>query len=100
MATKGTKKAAAQKVSSAKKTPAKTIDDDNPLPSPEFTSDLTEVFRKHGWSGLPQHLSFATSDECDRVCPDGSKAVPTWINCPGGVTKMVCTCPGEDPPCD
>jgi hypothetical protein len=104
MATKGTKKPASKK-SLAKKPPAKkdatgTVNQKTLLPSPEFTADLTQLFKKHGFAGLPRHLSFASDDQCDRICPDGSRAVPTWINCPGGVTKMVCACPGEDPSCD
>jgi len=69
-------------------------------PSPEFIADLTDVFKRHGWVGLPQHLSFSSSGGCTRVCPDGSIAVPKSIPCPGGITKLVCACPGEDPGCD
>ena len=68
------------------------------LPSAEFTADLSEVFKRHGWSGLPQQLSFSSDAVCDRVCGDGSIAQPKWIECPGGM-KMVCACPGEDPTC-
>jgi len=67
---------------------------------PEFFADLTEVFKRHGWAGLPHQLSFSSTGGCDRVCDDGSIAQPKSISCPGGITKIVCACPGEDPTCD
>ena len=68
--------------------------------SPEFFADLTEVFKRHSWAGLPHQLSFSSTGGCDRVCDDGSIAQPKSIRCPGGITKIVCACPGEDPTCD
>lgn len=110
MATKGTKKSAATKAKATKKsavkkakatkksvaTDMKAHDD---LPSPELTADLAKVFKRHGWTGLPRSLSFASASGCDRECPDGSTAQPTWIKCPDGSSKMVCICPGDDPSC-
>jgi hypothetical protein len=100
MTTKSTKKSIVKNTPATKKAAVKKPVNNGALPSPEFTADLAEVFEKHGRAGLPQHLSFASADQCDRICPGGEKAVPTWINCPGGITKMVCVCPGEDPSCD
>jgi hypothetical protein len=100
MATKSTRNISTKKKAATKKVAARTVVQGSGLPTPEFTADLAKVFKKHGLPGLPQHLSFASVEQCDRICPNGEKAVPTWINCPGGVTKMVCACPGEDPSCD
>jgi hypothetical protein len=66
----------------------------------EFAADLTKVFKRHGWSGLPQQISFSAASGCNRVCDNGSIAQPVWLDCPGGIRKMVCACPGEDPSCD
>jgi hypothetical protein len=99
MVTKATKKSAAKKGKATTKSPATKVKANEGLPSPELTEDLTEVFKRHGWTGLPQHLSFASTSDCDRQCDDGSTPVTRWINCPGGITKRVCVCPGEDPSC-
>lgn len=73
-----------------------------PLPphTPEFVADLTEVFKRHGWAGLPREISFSTDSICQRVCDDGSIAQPVTLHCPGGMSKIVCACPGEDPTCE
>jgi hypothetical protein len=105
MATKKASKKTTAKKTAAKKATAKKVaaaPNDVILPphSAAFTADLTEVFKRHGWSGLPQQLSFSAASGCDRVCGDGSIAQPKWLDCPGGIRKMVCACPGEDPSCD
>jgi len=71
-----------------------------PLASAEFTSDLTEVFQRHGWSGLPRELSFSLAGGPGQRCDDGSLPQPKWIDCPDGTRKMVYVCPGDDPTCD
>ncbi|MBB5057416.1 hypothetical protein HDF16_002122 [Granulicella aggregans] len=105
MASKSTKESAAKKATVAKKakaakkaTAVKSLNSATNLPTAEFTADLETLFKKHGWPGLPRRLSFSSMDQCDRICPDGSKATPTWIECPGG-PQLVCACPGEDPHC-
>lgn len=98
--TLGAKKANAQNVPAPKKAAAHTKAK-GPSPSPKFTADLTEVFQRHGWPGLPHELSFsAAAGECTRVCQDGSIAQPVWYSCPGGGQKRVCACPEDpDPSC-
>jgi hypothetical protein len=93
------KKTAAKKAK-AKKTAVVPKDVVMPPHTAEFTADLTEVFKRHGWSGLPQQISFSAASGCNRVCDNGSIAQPVWLDCPGGIRKMVCACPGEDPACD
>jgi hypothetical protein len=97
---KTSKKAPAKTAKAADKTAVAQTKPKMPPASAEFTSDLTEVFKRHGWSGLPQQLSFSLTGGCDRKCDDGSIAQPKWIDCPDGTRKMVCVCPGEDPTCD
>ena len=63
-------------------------------------ADLTDVFQRHGWSGLPQELSFSSDSGPGRTCDDGSIAQPKTIDCPDGTRKMVYACPGDDPTCD
>lgn len=99
MASKGSKKSAAKKPKATKKRIAKVGRANYDLPSPELTADLAEVFTRHGWSGLPRNLNFANESGCDRKCPDGSTAQPTWIRCSDGTSKLVCICPGDDPSC-
>jgi len=100
MVTKKTnRKAAKKKAKAPKKAAVAQIKAKTALPSAEFVADLTEVFTRHGWSGLPKQLSFSLAGGCDRKCDDGSIAQPKWIDCPGGIRKMVCVCPGEDPSC-
>jgi hypothetical protein len=68
--------------------------------SAEFTSDLTAVFQRHGWGGLPRELSFSLAGGPGRTCDDGSLPQPVWIDCPDGRRKVVYVCPGDDPTCD
>ena len=98
MTTKGTKKSALSKVGATSKTAAKSVKPKHRLPSPEMLADLTDVFKKHGWAGLPQHLAFASTSG-DGTCPDGSSPRPVTIRCPGGIVKVVLVCPGDDPGC-
>jgi hypothetical protein len=106
MATKKASKKTTAKKTAAKKATAKNTviaapkDVVMPPHTAEFAADLTEVFKRHGWSGLPQQLSFSAASGCNRVCDNGSIAQPVWLDCPGGIRKMVCACPGEDPSCD
>jgi hypothetical protein len=98
VAKKTSKKTAAKEA--PKKTTVAQTNVKTPQGSPEFLAELTDVFKRHGWSGLPRELSFSSESVCDRVCDDGSIAQPKTIKCPGGRTKVVCACPGEDPTCE
>jgi hypothetical protein len=97
---KTSKKAPAKKAKAAKKNAVAQVNTKMPPASAEFTSDLTEVFQRHGWSGLPQKLSFSLAGGPGRTCDDGSLPQPKWIDCPDGTRKMVYACPGDDPTCD
>lgn len=97
---KTTKTTLAKNAKAAKKNAVAQIKPKRPPASAEFTSDLTEVFQRHGWSGLPQKLSFSLADNPGRTCADGSLPQPKWIDCPDGTRKMVYACPGDDPTCD
>lgn len=94
------KRAPAKNAKAAKKTTVVQTNLRTASLPPEFFADLTEVFKRHGWEGLPHQISFSSTGGCDRVCDDGSIAQPKSIRCPGGITKIVCACPGEDPTCD
>ena len=97
---KTSKKTAAEKAKAPKKAVVAQTNLKTTSLSPEFFADITEVFKRHGWAGLPHQFSFSSTGGCDRVCKDGSIAQPKSISCPGGITKIVCACPGEDPTCD
>ena len=97
---KASKKAPVKNAKAAEKTAVSQTIPKMPPASAEFTSDLTEVFQRHGWSGLPQELSFSLAGGPGRTCDDGSLPQPKWIDCPDGTRKMVYACPGEDPTCD
>jgi hypothetical protein len=97
---KTSKKAPAKNAKTAKKNAVAQINPKMPPASAEFTSDLTEVFQRHGWPGLPQKLSFSLAGDPGRTCDDGSLPQPKWIDCPNGTRKMVYACPGDDPTCD
>jgi hypothetical protein len=97
---KTSKKAPAKNAKTAKKNAVAQINPKMPPASAEFTSDLTEVFQRHGWPGLPQKLSFSLAGGLGRTCDDGSLPQPKWIDCPDGTRKMVYACPGDDPTCD
>jgi hypothetical protein len=97
---KTSKKTPARNAKAAKKNAVAQTDPMMPPASAKFTSDLTKVFQRHGWSGLPQKLSFSLAGGPGRTCEDGSPPQPKWICCPGGKLKMVYVCPGEDPTCD
>jgi len=97
---KPSKKAPAKNAKAAKKNAVAQISPKMPPASAEFTSDLTEVFQRHGWPGLPQNLSFSLAGGPGRTCDDGSLPQPKWIDCPDGTRKMVYVCPGDDPTCD
>ena len=97
---KTSKKAPAKNAKAARKNAVAQINPTMPPASAEFTSDLTEVFQRHGWSGLPQELSFSLAGGPGRTCDDGSLPQPKWIDCPDGSRKMVYACPGDDPTCD
>lgn len=99
MTRKSTKKSAAKKAKPIRKAAAKTANTKGKPASPEMLADLTEVFKKHGWTGLPQHLAFAATSGVDDTCPDGSPRKQITIRCPGGMTKVVFICPGDDPGC-
>lgn len=94
------KKAPAKDTKAAKKNAVAQTNPKMPPASAEFTSDLTKVFQRHGWSGLPQGLSFSLASSPGRTCDDGSLPQPKWIDCPDGTRKMVYACPGDDPTCD
>lgn len=105
MATKKASRKTATKKTSAKKATVKetfALPNDVVMPphTAEFVADLTAVFERHGWSGLPQQISFSAASGCTRVCDDGSIALLVTLDCPGGIRRMVCACPGEDPSCD
>ena len=97
---KTSKKAPAKNAKAAKKNAVAQTDPMMPPASAKFTSDLTKVFQRHGWSGLPQKLSFSLAGGPGRTCDDGSLPQPKWIDCPDGRRKMVYACPGDDPTCD
>ena len=97
---KTSKKAPAKHAKAAKKSAVAQINPKMPPASAEFTSDLTDVFQRHGWPGLPQKLSFSLAGDPGRTCDDGSLPQPKWIDCPDGTRKMVYACPGDDPTCD
>lgn len=99
MVTKKTTKKTAAKKAPKRNTAAQT-NVKTPQASQEFLADITALFKRHGWSGLPRELSFSSDSGCDRVCDDGSIAQPKTIKCPDGTTKVVCACPGEDPSCE
>jgi hypothetical protein len=94
------KKAPAKNAKAKEKKAVAQIIPKMPPASTEFTSDLTEVFQRHGWSGLPKELSFSLAGGPGRTCDDGTLPQPKWIDCPDGRRKMVYACPGEDPTCD
>jgi hypothetical protein len=94
------KKAPAKKAKPAKKKAVAQTTPKMPPASAEFTSDLTEVFQRHGWSGLPQAIRFSLAGGPGPTCADGSLPQPKWIDCPDGTRKMVYACPGDDPTCD
>lgn len=101
MANKKTgKKATAKNAKVARKNAVAQVNPKMPPASAEFTSDLTEVFQRHGFPGLPQELRFSLAGGPGRTCDDGSLPQPKWIDCPDGTRKMVYVCPGEDPTCD
>jgi len=105
MVTKKTNKKTATNKTAAKKATAKTtigVPTGVVMPphTAQFVADLTRVFKRHGWSGLPQQLSFSAASGCTRVCAGGSTAQLVTLDCPGGIRKIVCACPGEDPSCD
>jgi hypothetical protein len=97
---KTTKKRLPKNARAAKKRTVARAELKMPPPSAQFISDLTAVFKRHGWSGLPQELSFSLAVGSDRTCADGSVPQPKWIDCPDGRRKMVYVCPGDDPTCD
>lgn len=100
MVNKKTDKKAPAKNAKAKRNAVAQINPKMPSASAEFTSDLTEVFQRHGWPGLPQELRFSLAAGPGRTCDDGSLPQPKWIECPDGTRKMVYVCPGDDPTCD
>jgi hypothetical protein len=70
-------------------------------PSPQLISDLSRVFAKHNWSGLPIGLvkpkpmtdSMSTEDDTGpEVCPDGSLPQTVTYRLPNGdeVTRRIC----------
>ena len=99
---KTSKKAPAKNAKTAKKNAVAQITPKMPPASAEFTSDLTEVFQRHGWPGLSAktQLFMVAGGDPGRTCDDGSLPQPKWIDCPDGTRKMVYACPGEDPTCD
>ena len=78
------KRAPAKNAKAAKKTTVVQTNLRTASLPPEFFADLTEVFKRHGWEGLPHQISFSSTGGCDRVCDDGSHRaaqidqVPRW----------------------
>jgi hypothetical protein len=75
---------------------------DQTVLTPEFVSDLQEVFNKHNWPGHPvgfsahpaaAELGLTPCDPGPDTCPGGAEPRQQWVLCPDGTAILRNYCP-------